>query len=127
MVTVQRIAIIGAGSSGLAQLKQLLDAFSRPQGTCRLKITVFESRSEIGGVWFVLLLLVSKTSMTSLLRLSQNEPKAYRQAVASSSKSAQMYFYPPAGDDPTPMYDGLRTNLPAVSAPASIRDTTMKG
>ena len=53
--------------------------------------------------------------LTQLLRLSQAEPKAFRQAVARSSKSAQMYFYPPEGEDPTPMYDGLRTNLPAVS------------
>jgi hypothetical protein len=49
----RRIAIIGAGSSGLAQLKQLLDAFSRPGVESRLEVVVFESRSEIGGVWSV--------------------------------------------------------------------------
>ena len=46
-----RVAIIGAGSSGLAQLKQLLDAFSRPETTSQLDITIFESRDEIGGTW----------------------------------------------------------------------------
>ena len=55
MAEVTRIAIVGAGSSGLAQLKQLLDAFSRPEVTDRLEVVVYESRGEIGGVWFVLL------------------------------------------------------------------------
>lgn len=27
----------------------------------------------------------------------------------------QLYFYPPDGEDPSPMYEGLRTNLPYVS------------
>ena len=53
--TVTRIAIIGAGSSGLAQLKQLLDAFARPHVSTQLEVVLFESRSEIGGVWFVII------------------------------------------------------------------------
>lgn len=28
----------------------------------------------------------------------------------------QLYFYPPDGEDPSPMYEGLRTNLPYVSS-----------
>ena len=48
---VTRVAVIGAGSSGLAQLKQLLDAFSRPLVRSQLEVVVFESRPEIGGVW----------------------------------------------------------------------------
>ena len=44
------IAIIGAGSAGLAALKQILDAFARAQ-TLKLHIVVYESNEEVGGVW----------------------------------------------------------------------------
>jgi len=55
-------------------------------------------------------------------RLSQTEPKGYRQAVTPGTKAKgdQQYFYPPDGEDPTPMYDGLRTNLPCVSVACFI-------
>jgi hypothetical protein len=51
---VVRIAIIGAGASGLAQLKQVLDAFNRPdvQGRTDLEVVVLEKQSEVGGVWY---------------------------------------------------------------------------
>lgn len=49
----KRIAIIGAGAAGLAQAKQVLDAFSTssaglPDG---VDLVVFESRNDVGGVW----------------------------------------------------------------------------
>lgn len=48
-----RVGIIGAGASGLAQLKQLIDAFDRPQVRARkqLQVSVFEKNGEVGGVW----------------------------------------------------------------------------
>ena len=48
-------------------------------------------------------------------RVSQSEPKAYRRAVIGHSNVEQLYIFPPDGEDPTPMYAGLRTNLPSVS------------
>ena len=98
------VAIIGAGASGLAQLKQLIDAFSRPNVKSRLKVTVFEKRDQVGGVWY-----------------RQQGTKPYETSVGGDG---QMYIYPPTGDDPSPMYDGLRTNLPYDLM--SFRDLPMK-
>jgi cation diffusion facilitator CzcD-associated flavoprotein CzcO len=48
-----RVAIIGAGATGLAQLKQLIEAFSRVSVRARthLEVVVFEGKNEVGGVW----------------------------------------------------------------------------
>jgi cation diffusion facilitator CzcD-associated flavoprotein CzcO len=48
---VKRIAVIGGGAAGVAQAKEILDAF-RP-GVCdhKVELVVYESRDEIGGVW----------------------------------------------------------------------------
>lgn len=48
-----RVGIIGSGASGLAQLKQLLDAFARPEVKRRadLEVVCFEKQEEVGGVW----------------------------------------------------------------------------
>lgn len=56
-----RVGIIGAGASGLAQLKQLLEAFSRPEVKARteLEVIVIEKQSEVGGVWYVLFLSIN--------------------------------------------------------------------
>lgn len=45
-----RIAVIGAGAAGLAQAKQVLDAFRIPQGP-GVELVVFEARRDVGGVW----------------------------------------------------------------------------
>jgi cation diffusion facilitator CzcD-associated flavoprotein CzcO len=54
---VTRVAIIGAGASGLTQLKQLLDAFARPEvrKRTRLEVVVFETKRDVGGVWYVVI------------------------------------------------------------------------
>lgn len=52
MSSPQRVAIIGAGSAGLAALQQLLDVCG--DGTCALTVfepVVFERRGAIGGLW----------------------------------------------------------------------------
>jgi cation diffusion facilitator CzcD-associated flavoprotein CzcO len=48
-----RVGIIGGGASGLAQLKQLIDAFARPKVMEKkeLEVVLFEKNPEIGGVW----------------------------------------------------------------------------
>lgn len=50
----KRIAIVGAGATGMVQLKNLLDVFGRPEVEYDLEVVVFESKSEVGGVWYVL-------------------------------------------------------------------------
>lgn len=47
---VPRIAIIGAGAAGLAQAKQVLDAFRTSEGL-EVDLVVFEARRDVGGVW----------------------------------------------------------------------------
>lgn len=53
-----RIAIIGAGPAGLAQARQAIDTFkseryARTNRLRKLDLVVFESRDEVGGVWYV--------------------------------------------------------------------------
>lgn len=52
-VPVTRVAVIGIGSAGLAQLKQTRDAFERDEvrGRTKLELVGFESRSDVGGIW----------------------------------------------------------------------------
>lgn len=49
----KRIAIIGAGAAGLAQAKQVLDAFRTSSSGLQdgVDLVVFESRNDVGGVW----------------------------------------------------------------------------
>ena len=49
----KKIAIIGAGATGMVQLKNLVEVFSRPEVEYGLEVVVFESKSEVGGVWYV--------------------------------------------------------------------------
>jgi cation diffusion facilitator CzcD-associated flavoprotein CzcO len=62
-----RVGIIGAGASGLAQLKQLLDAFARPEVKRRadLEVICFEKQEEVGGVWWVIFDSCSITGCTA--------------------------------------------------------------
>lgn len=50
---VVRVAVIGIGSAGLGQLKQLIDAFEREdvRRTKRLELVGFETRDDVGGIW----------------------------------------------------------------------------
>lgn len=47
------------------------------------------------------------------VRLWDEQPKSYNRT--SITKPEQTFVYPKGGEDPSPMYDGLRTNLPHVS------------
>ena len=51
MADKKRIAIIGGGSAGLVALKTL--KASESYSAKHWNITVFETRSDIGGVWYV--------------------------------------------------------------------------
>lgn len=45
-------------------------------------------------------------------RLSDSTPKSYTKSASSDGE--QLYFYPPGNENPSPMYEGLCTNLPYV-------------
>ena len=47
---VKRVAIIGAGTSGLAALKTFVHDIPKPDGQ-RWEIEVFEQRNGLGGIW----------------------------------------------------------------------------
>lgn len=48
---VIRVAVIGAGASGLTQTQQLLEAWSRKAVKTKLEVVAFEARGDVGGVW----------------------------------------------------------------------------
>lgn len=50
---VKRIAVIGAGAAGIAQAKEILEAFQHGKSEFQADLVVYESRSKIGGVWCV--------------------------------------------------------------------------
>ena len=47
---VKRVAIIGAGTAGLAALKTFVHDTPKPDGQ-RWEIELFEQRSDLGGIW----------------------------------------------------------------------------
>lgn len=49
--SVIRVAVIGAGASGLAQTQQLLEAWDREEVKTKLEVVVYEAREDVGGVW----------------------------------------------------------------------------
>lgn len=90
---VKRIAIIGAGSSGIAQAKQVLDAFAYGKSEYKADIVVFEAKEKIGGVW-----------------VEQTEPGP--QLVRYAKDGTLRCVANGDDDNPSPIYAGLRTNLP---------------
>lgn len=101
-----RIAIIGAGASGLSALKYCLEVFAREDVSAELEVCVFEKQSEVGGVWCVI-------DATTPLRLTRRHDGHGPKTSYSSSDSLGRVQV--LGKDVSPMYDGLRTNLPHVS------------
>lgn len=47
---VKRVAIIGAGTAGLAALKTFVHDIPKPDGQ-RWEIELFEQRNDLGGIW----------------------------------------------------------------------------
>jgi cation diffusion facilitator CzcD-associated flavoprotein CzcO len=130
---IKRVAIIGAGPTGLAQLKNILDTRSLGNRAYELEAVVFESKPDVGGVWYVLpfIHITSNKSSGLKFRYSTDEPKKYKRAVVHNDwkgkgkEEEQMYLYPPPSDDPSPMYEGLRTNLPKVRSTVFISPQTL--
>jgi hypothetical protein len=65
-------------------------------------------------------------------RYSTEGEKNYRKAVIPSDPKGKgkgkekMYIHPPGDEEPSPMYEGLRTNLPHVSSPSRPLSTSEK-
>lgn len=95
---VIRVAVIGAGASGLTQTQQLLEAWSRKAVKTKLEVVAFEARGDVGGVW-----------------LSEDGPKqAERTSLpGENDKMDDVFSYSTASKISSPMYEGLRTNIPA--------------
>ncbi|KAG7548997.1 hypothetical protein FFLO_03110 [Filobasidium floriforme] len=90
---VKRIAVIGAGAAGIAQAKEILEAFQHGKSEFRVDLVVFESRSKIGGVWL-------------------EDPEAGEYKLKYDSKGTTRALSTRSGSTPSPIYAGLRTNLP---------------
>ncbi|KAI0196498.1 hypothetical protein EV127DRAFT_330300 [Xylaria flabelliformis] len=102
---INRIAVIGAGPSGLASAKHLLaEGFSSSQ------IDIYEQQAEVGGVWNY-----SALTSSQLLRVPQTDahadpdPPIYPDEPAEEEKD-EKEKKPPIF--PNPMYDDLYTNIP---------------
>jgi hypothetical protein len=64
------------------------------------------------------------TGIELMGRYSTEEAKRYKRAVIRDTdrdvvqekgkEKEKMYIYPPGQEEPSPMYEGLRTNLPHV-------------
>jgi cation diffusion facilitator CzcD-associated flavoprotein CzcO len=140
-----RIAIIGAGAAGIAQAKQIVDAFhldTRTEDDVRVDVVVFEARDRVGGVWYV---TVSPEGWRAALcrRFRPNfsyvfgvaetyrnqDPVPPAQIIRPSSSSSRTSSQPAdkiyamssqPGVRPSPIYPGLRTNLPKVRSMSRI-------
>lgn len=96
---IQKIAIVGAGPSGLAAAKHLVAVGAFAQ------IDVFEQQAEVGGVWNYS--AVPQPAQT--LNIPQTDAHGpLDQPVAPSQSSGK--GEPPLF--PSPMYDDLHTNIP---------------
>ncbi|KAJ9105026.1 hypothetical protein QFC19_003657 [Naganishia cerealis] len=91
--STKRVAVIGAGAAGLVQAKQVLDAFRSSAGQ-GVELVVFESRKDVGGVW-----------------LENPDAGAYLRKHDPTTNSTRIIPAEP-GVLPSPIYPGLRTNLP---------------
>lgn len=112
---IKRVGIIGAGPTGLAQLKNLLEVSKLQNAKYELQVKVYESKPDVGGVWYV---LYSSALSLLTIRYSTEEEKHYKKTIVRGIKGKgkeKMYIYPPGDEEPSPMYEGLRTNLPHVS------------
>jgi len=99
---VKRVAIIGAGTSGLAALKTFVHDIPKPEGQ-RWEIELFEQRDGLGGVW-----LVSSTFLRS--SRFQTDQLVYRCRLPDDGSAR----YPHVPQ--TPLYPHLHTNTPAPTS-----------
>ncbi|KAL3478399.1 hypothetical protein BJX99DRAFT_224426 [Aspergillus californicus] len=98
---VRRIAVIGAGPTGLAAAKYLLAE------KCFDTIDIFERRSFMGGVWNHCPTVLKETLSTPVPQLSPNEPAEEPIWLPKEGpREAQVPTFI------SPVYDTLDTNIP---------------
>ena len=95
---VKRVAIIGAGSGGLATLKTFMHDIPKPDGQ-RWEIELLEQRSGLGGIWSA----QRRDPGLILTGLFYNR--------LQDDNSARYPYLPE-----TPLYPQLRTNTPAPTS-----------
>ncbi|CAI7666978.1 unnamed protein product [Penicillium palitans] len=95
---IRRVAVIGAGPSGLAAVKYLLAEKSFDQ------IEVFEQRSSVGGVWNYTPSSSKKGISTTVPQLTPHEP-VEKPVWVDSAEGREATFV-------SPLYDRLETNIP---------------
>ncbi|KAJ6146980.1 hypothetical protein N7497_008962 [Penicillium chrysogenum] len=95
---IRRVAVIGAGPSGLAAVKYLLAEKYFD------KIEVFEQRSSVGGVWNYSPSSSKKGMSTTVPHLTPHEP-AEKPVWIDRAEGGEATFV-------SPLYDRLETNIP---------------
>ncbi|SPO20797.1 related to FMO1 - flavin-containing monooxygenase [Ustilago trichophora] len=102
MSSPRRVAIIGAGPSGLSAVSQLVYLNQSSSTIPKFSITLFERRSTFGGVWNY-----DASPGPCIIRFdARGRPHALWQGGFKDGDDKGR-FRPPGA-----MYDGLRTNLP---------------
>ncbi|KGO63980.1 hypothetical protein PITC_013480 [Penicillium italicum] len=95
---IRRVAVIGAGPSGLAAVKYLLAE------KCFDRIEVFEQRSSVGGVWNYTPTSSKKGLSTTVPQLTPQEP-VEKPVWIDHTEGREATFV-------SPLYDRLETNIP---------------
>ncbi|CED83170.1 fad nad-binding domain-containing protein [Phaffia rhodozyma] len=90
---LSKVAVIGAGSLGLAQVKQLID-----RGVQKKDIVVYEARDDVGGIW--------------RFEEDAEDPSVYYTQAGQPLYLTSAGLNNPHSIPPSPMYKSLRTNLP---------------
>ena len=96
----KKVAIIGAGTAGLAALKTFVYDIPKPDGQ-RWEIELFEQRNDLGGIWSVL-----RFDLPWL----DTDQYGYEHRLQDDSSAR----YPRLPE--TPLYPQLRTNTPAPTS-----------
>ncbi|KAF9455118.1 FAD/NAD(P)-binding domain-containing protein [Macrolepiota fuliginosa MF-IS2] len=99
------IAIIGAGSAGLAVLKTALDISE--QDNLDWKVVLFEEREDVGGIWYAFFYYIHHHVPTATNNASLLLPAVWRNYRFPDSRN----LTPPDLPE-TPLYPRLRTNTP---------------
>ncbi|KAJ5512189.1 hypothetical protein N7463_001741 [Penicillium fimorum] len=95
---IRRVAVIGAGPSGLAAVKYLLAE------KCFDQIEVFEQRSSVGGVWNHSPSSSKKGMSTPVPHLTPHEPVEKPVWIDRTERCEATFV--------SPLYDRLETNIP---------------
>lgn len=104
-ISISRIAIIGAGPSGISAAKYLLaeKAFD--------KIDVFEQRDQVGGVWNLTTNILSKKTPIPQLDPHYDVERSVASKLMNGIAGSSAAIHQTSRFE-TPLYDLLETNIP---------------